>query len=104
MFLDDKLLEICRNADCSSTDKIEILEKVLMLECEAYYKSLLHPSISKTELKVILDETFDYWDSFTVKAIKEGGTMKLIGELSQIFTFKYVFLSNKELADVYNNL
>lgn len=104
MFLDDELLEMCKNADCSTIENIQQLNVDLCVKCETYYKSKIHPNSSKKEIKVILNKTFNLWDSFTRMAIKEGGGIKLLGKLFQSHTFKKQLLSNNEIAKIYNNL
>ena len=104
MFLDDELLEMCKNADFSETENIQQLNVDLCIKCETYYKAKIYPNISKKEVKAVLDKTFNLWDSFTRMAIKEGGRMKLLGELFQSHTFKKQLLSNDEMARIYGSL
>ena len=104
MFLDDKLLEMCREADCRTADKINQLYQALLDECECYYKFLLRPNMTNKEVKVVLDRTFALWDSFTGRATKEEGKMKTLGKLFQNYTFKNAFLGNEKLANLYNKL
>jgi len=104
MFLDDELLEMCKNTDCSETDNIQQLNIDLFKKCENYYKEQLYPNMRKKELKVVLDKTFNFWDSFTKMAVKESGIIKVLGELFQLHTFKKQFLANNEIAKIYNSL
>jgi len=104
MFLDEELLIMCKNADCSTIENIQKLNLDLCTKCESYYKSRMNPNMSMRELKALLDKTFNLWDSFTRMAIKEGGMMKLMGTLFQSQSFKKQWLSNPEIARIYNNL
>jgi hypothetical protein len=104
MFLDDELLEICKNDDCSEAVDIQQLNVDLCAKCETYYKAKIYPNISKKEAKAVIDRTFNLLDSFTRMAIKEGGRMSLLGELFQTHTFKKQLLSNDEMARIYGIL
>jgi len=104
MFLDDELLEMCSVADCSEADNIQQLNVDLCRKCEAYYKSKIVPNMPKKDVKVVLDKTFNLWDSFTRMAIKEGGRMALLGEMFSKYTFKQQFLSHDEMARIYGSL
>jgi len=104
MFLDEKLLEMCRAKDCSIPDNIQQLNVELCKECEQYFKSKILPNMIKKDVKAVMDRTFNLWDSFTRMAIKEGENMKLLGELFQQYTFKKQLLSNDEMARIYGSL
>jgi hypothetical protein len=104
MFLDDELLEICRAADCSTTENIQQLNKDLYNKCCDYYRVRISPTMSNKNIKIELDRTFNLWDSFTRTAIKEGGYMAILGVLFQKFTFKGQFLKHKEISEIYNSL
>jgi len=104
MFLDDELLEMCRVADCSTPDNIQQLNIDLCKKCEDYYKSKIKPGMTNKEVKIILDKTFNLWDSFTRMAIKEDGALALLGVLFKKYSFKEQFLSNDEVARIYKNL
>jgi uncharacterized sporulation protein YeaH/YhbH (DUF444 family) len=104
MFLDEELLELCRNAVCDTHEDIQNLNVQLCEKCETYYKSKITPNMRKMEVKAILDRTFNLWDSFTRTAIKEDGKMKILGTLFQSYTFKKQFLSNPDMERVYGTL
>ena len=104
MFLDDELLEMCRAKDCSIPENIQQLNADLCNRCQDYYKAKILPNMQKKEVKVILDRTFNLWDSFTRMAIKEGGRMAILGELFSEYTFKKQLLSNDEMARIYGSL
>lgn len=104
MFLDDELLEMCKNTDCIEAEEIQQLNVDLCKKCEQYFKSRIYPNMAKKELKAIMDRTFNLWDSFTRMAVKEGGKMKILGEMFQTHSFKKQFLSNDKIAQIYNSL
>ena len=104
MFLDDELLEMCRNANCETADGIKDLNEALCRKCEAYLKERLLISTCDRDTKGILDRTFNLWDSFTRSAIKEGGTMKILGEFFQEYNYKKQLLKNDVIAEIYNKL
>ena len=104
MFLDDELLQICRDTICDTPESIQQLNEDLCKKCEKYYKERISKDMNAKNVKVILDKTFNLWDSFTRMAIKEGGKMAILGELFSKYTFKKQLLLNEKLADVYNKL
>ena len=55
MFLDDKLLEICREATINIPDDIQKLNKTLCKECEDYYKSRIKETMTNQEVKATFD-------------------------------------------------
>lgn len=104
MFLDDELLEICRNAKIEKPEQVSELFETLCRKCENHYKSKIKENMTNKEVKTILDRTFNIWDSFTRQAIKEGGNVAIIGEILSKYTFKKEFLKNEELKRVYETL
>ena len=104
MFLDDELLKMCRAADCSIADNIQQLNVDLCRKCEDYYKSKITHNMLKKDVKAVLDRTFNLWDSFTRRAIKESGRMALLGEFFSKYSFKQQLLSNDEMARIYSSL
>ena len=104
MFLDDELLELCRNA-AFDEDGIQKLNVDVCTKCESYYKSKLYPTISKDELRVIMNKTFKLFDSFVrlAKADKDR-TMQILGEMFEKHSFKKQLLSNPEMKRIYESL
>jgi hypothetical protein len=106
MFLDDKLFQIAKNTKISQKGDLQILLKKLFLECRKYYEENFtkFENISGKETKALLDRAFNYWNLFAERAIKEGGEMKILGELFKEVTFKKYFFENEELKKLYNSL
>jgi len=104
MFLDDELLEMCKNADCSTEDKIQQLNVDLCTKCEMYYKTKIVPNMAKKEVKTILDKTFSLWDSFVRMGKKETESVRIIVEMFEKYSFKKQLLSNSEMARIYGEL
>lgn len=106
MFLDDELLKICEAIEISANQDIQELNKILYRKCEDYYKSKINPmQMSPKDVKVILDRTFNLFDSFVRMALKsEKSHVKILGKLFKEFTFKKQFLSNEKMNKIYNKL
>lgn len=103
MFLDEKLLEMCRTYDY--TQRPSALVTQLCAECEGYYKTRITPTMDRKEVKAILDKTFNLWDSFTRMAVKDDNEdVRIMGELCQKFTFKETFMDVPELKQTYDSL
>ena len=105
MFLDELLLDMCRKIDSSKPENIQKLNRELCDVCDNYYKSSLNETMTSKEIKTILDRTFNLWDSFVKLALKDDDyNINLLGELFSKYTFKMQFLSNDEVAKIYNRL
>lgn len=105
MFLDDKLYKICSEMVVKPNFNIQHLNKTLLIECENYYKPIIANNKTNKECKVILDRTFNHWNSF-VRMLKNSNdkNINILGTLFSEHTFKKQFLSNKELAELYSKL
>ena len=103
MFLDDELLQICKNYDCTIPENIQKLNIDLKTKCEEYYKARITPNMTDIELKVILDRVFNLWDSF-VKMLLKDKVLTVLGHLFKEHSFKKEFLSNEKLNEVYQKL
>lgn len=109
MFLDDMLIELCKESDTDTPEKIQQLNKDIFRKCEEYYKGKLIKGNgelpTKKEVKVILDRTFNLFDSF-VRQLKKSDDYKLnlLGELFEKYTFKKQLLKNEKMAEIYNSL
>ena len=105
MFLDDELLEICKNWDCSTPEQIQALNDKICKTCEAYYKSKLTATTLDKQLKIVLDRTFNLFDSFVRQAEKsEDAKIIRLSDMFKEYTFKRQFLSNKKMNEIYNKL
>jgi hypothetical protein len=105
MFLDDKLLEISRKANIFTSEGFQKLNVDICDECQEYYLQRIHPGQSKKEAKVILDRTFNLFDSF-VRQAKNSGELKLdiIGEVFEKNTFKHQFMKDEKRRIFYEGL
>jgi len=105
MFLDDELLQICKEAELDTSESIQALNIALCSKCELYYKARIKPEMASSQAKRILDRVFNLWDSFVRQAQKdEDKTMNVLGELFEVHSFKAQFLKNQTMADIYNKL
>lgn len=105
MFFDDELLKICEQSELSTSQNIQELNKILCGKCEDYYKSKITPTSTNKEVKIILDRTFNLFDSFVRMALKsEKSQINILGKLFKEFTFKKQFLSNEKMKEIYNKL
>ena len=103
MFLDEVLLEMCKTYDY--TQKVSTLYTQLCDKCQEYYQSKISPFMPKKDVKVILDRTFNLWDSFTRMAIKDDNVnVRIMGEICKNFTFKETFMDVPELKELYDSL
>jgi hypothetical protein len=108
MFLDDELLKLTKEANINTPEDIQVLNTKLCHKCEDFYKKKLISDINgqtKTQMLVILNKTFNFWDSF-VRMLKTDGDKELniLAILFERYSFKYQFLKNKEMLKVYKEL
>ncbi len=105
MFLDEKLLNICKEADIKEGKDVQTLHTKLINECQDYYKARIKPGMPNKEVKVIIDRTFNLWTSFTnMASSSEDKTLALLGKLCTTHTFKNAFMNHPELKKVYDKL
>lgn len=106
MFLDDEL--------CSTFEKgiklnkwiPEILDD-LYIVVDQHWKPKIHASMNKSEVATILDKAFNSWDLFIKRIEKHsvGKNTKVSNAIQWIKkhgTYKEVFLSNSDMARIYN--
>lgn len=105
MFLDDKLLGICLDAEINTADDVQLTYDKLTDACQDYYKGQVHAGMPKKEVKVVIDRTFKLWDSFVRMAEKhDKGQVHVIGFLCKQHTFKDAFMGDEMLSALYNSL
>lgn len=105
MFLDDKLLLICKEQKKFTPEGIQNLNVLLCRECENYYKEKIGEYVSNKGLKLLLDRTFNLFDSFVNMALKDDDNeIRIIGGLFKEHTFKKQLLDNNEMSIIYNSL
>jgi len=105
MFLDEQLLQTCRDYSGTKPEDIQGLNVELCRKCEAYYKPMLKRGQNARETKVILDRLFNLWDSFIRMALKDdNGAVVMMGVFFEMHSFKSQFLNNEEIKKIYNSL
>lgn len=105
MFLDNKLLEICKNSEVTTSEHVQELNEKIIRTCEDYYKPKINQNLSNKEVKIILDRTFNLFDSFVRLALEsDDNNLVIFGNMFKKFTFKSQFMSNKEMSKIYNTL
>ena len=105
MFLDEELIEICKNSEANTPEKIQQLNVDICVKCEEYYKSKLTPIATQREIKTLLDRTFNLFDSFVRTAKKSSDyKIKLLGEMFEKTTYKTQFLQNPDMFRLYSSL
>jgi len=103
MFLDDQLIQVCKDAEINNPDDVQLTYDKLIDTCQDYYKSQVLRT--RTDVKIIIDRTFNLWDSFVRMALKsENIQVVILGELCEKYSFKNTFLSDEKLGPFYNTL
>ena len=106
MFLDDELIKIVEEAVITDAASIQELNKKLCKKCESYYmeKMRANPRLTNKEIKVILDRTFNLWDSFARQLLKKEGAIQILGKLFTEHSFKKQWLTNDAIREIYETL
>jgi hypothetical protein len=104
MFLDDKLIQICIDAEIfDRPEDIQLTYNKLIDACQDHYKKQVHLHMPKKEVKVIIDRTFLLWDSFVRMALQhDSPKVRILGGLCGKFPFKNAFFEDPKLSAFYN--
>ena len=105
MFLDDQLIEVCKDAEINEPDDVQQTYNDLIDVCQDYYKKQIFPGMKRPEVKIILDRTFKLWESFVRMALEsENAQVVTLGSLYEKYSFKNTFLKDERLEQFYNTL
>ncbi len=110
MFLDDELLKICEGHELSKSntefdESINELNEKLCGKCDDYHKSFVNEKTTPSDIKTVLDLTFNLWDSFVESAKKSNKpNMRIFVLVFSKNTYKEQFLSNAKMSKLYNEL
>jgi len=105
MFLDEELIETCKNSKADTPEGVQNLNMVVCRLCEGYYKSKLTANSSDKDVKTVLDRTFGLFDSFVRIANKsEDAKLNILGEMFEKHTFKKQFLQDEKIRKIYESL
>jgi hypothetical protein len=105
MFLDDKLIKICVEADIIDPEDVQETYSKLINTCQDHYKERVRLNMPKKEVKSIIDQTFHSWTSFVRMAMNhDNNQVVILGKLCNKFTFKDVFMKDTKLLTFYKML
>ena len=105
MFLDDQLIQICRDAKVDTPVEFNRLNGILIETCQNYYKSKIKLGMKYNEVRTILDRTFKLWDSFIRMAENSDDTkLQMLSKLFAKYNFKLQFFLDDRLREFYNKL
>jgi hypothetical protein len=113
MILSERLLDMCLKfnydslqvSDKEFSKQVNQLNRDICKECEANYKSELIRKFCLQNPQTIIDETFNQFDLFVIKAIESDDyRLNAMGRLFQKHTYRKQFMSNPELERLYNKL
>lgn len=101
-FLDDQLYNHLKNKPLNKSDDFKELLNELYKVCENYWKPKVDAkSTSNKEVKVLLDRTFNAWDLFIKKLVKEKW---FLADVIVKYSYKEIFMQNDQLKKAYENL
>ncbi len=105
MFLDEKLLAICKEAQITEGEDLQKLTTRLIDECQDYYKGRIEAGMLKKSAKTVIDRTFGHWDSFVRMALSSNDNkLRILGELYKEHTLRKIFLADPELGRLYKEI
>jgi hypothetical protein len=100
-FLDDILYDHTINAEFNNvadfTNHINELYKI----CEDYWKPQVNISMPTKDVKAIIDRTFNSWDLFVKRLVKEK---YYLADYISKYSYKYAYMDNSELKKIYDRL
>jgi len=101
-FLDDQLYNHVMSKNLRDSKDFQDMLNELYRICENYWKPKVDiGSTSKREVKVLIDRTFNGWDLFVKKLIKEKW---VLADVIVKYSYKEIFMDNAELKKSYDNL
>ena len=104
MFLDDKLLEICRNTKADTPELIQQLNVDICTECDKNWKSKLSEDCSYRDVKISMDRTFNLFDSFVKTALEsKDDKLRILGEMFKKYNYKEQLLAHDYISEIYNH-
>jgi len=101
MFLDDQLYQITKATQISCPNDFNQMINSLYQTCENKWKPEFDISRSGKEAKILLDRTFNAWDSFIKKLEKEN---YYLADMVKKYSYKYAFMANEKLKEAYEKL
>jgi hypothetical protein len=105
MFLDNEVLEICKKAKLDTPEDVQGFYAEVCNKFDDYRRNNMNAFMTGKEIKSVINKTFNLWNS-TVRMCLKSGDHKLIiiGEMLQKYSFKDVFLKDKEMKRIYDIL
>lgn len=100
-FLDDILYDYTINRQISQPNDLKDLLNELYRICENKWKPFASVGMSRSELKIILDRTFNSWDLFVSRLKKKKWF--LVDQISE-YSYKKIFMANDGLKQSYDSL
>lgn len=105
MFLDDEVLEMCKNAKLDTPEDIQNFYSEVCTKFDDFRIKNMNPFMSKKELKSSINKTFNLWDSMVRMCLKSADRKVIIlGEMFQKYSYKNDFLKNTEMKRIYDSL
>ncbi len=100
-FLDDQLYHHVMNRQLDKSDDFKDLLNELY-RCENYWKPKVDLGLTSTkEVKILIDRTFNGWDLFVKKLVKEKW---FLADVIVKYSYKEIFMENTELKKSYDRL
>jgi len=105
MFLDDKLIQMCEQAEINEPADVQTLYNELLAECQNFYKERVKVGMRKTDVKGMIVMTFHAFDSFVRMAKKHDSfQVRAIGDVCEKYPWKMVFEKNEKLKEFFDSL
>lgn len=98
-FLDDQLYAHVINKELTGADDFKQLLNELFRICENYWKPKFDlKTMGKRDLKILLDRTFNGWDLFIKKLIKDK---YFLVDVIDKYSYKKIFMENPDFKKIY---
>ena len=102
-FLDYKLYNKAKTMATSTGEEFRLLLGELYLICETHKNEKLpvSPIPSRRYIKSVVDQIFNSWNLFVKRCEKENYPYS---SLFYDYSYKYMFMKNDKLREIYNSL
>ena len=91
--------------DGYNKESLNMLNRSIFNKCQDYYASKVAKGILKKDAKIIIDRTFNLYDSFARMVTKSRDPfIKILSNIFKQGLFKDIFMKDEILFEFYNNL
>lgn len=105
MFLDDEVLLMCKKAEINTPEQVQKLYADVCEKFDNYRRNNMNALMSSREIKIVINKTFNLWDSTVRMCLKDSDSkLNIIGGMLEKYSYKKTFLKDSEMKRIYDSL